>query len=215
MVTASFILATFAVWLEFLHQPGHVFAVAFFSITNALFSAANHSRIDLRFLGYATRNHDTHHARGALGGNYCQFLSLIDKVMGTFIPYSVPASAVFGSESSQESVVLGPRYGNYYSNGVRACFAVVLFSIIIGLGVNLFDVALILVLVIFLRWYLWQSRLVEFPYKGTSTPKGLIYSFSCNYVTKVLFYNVTRRCRLCWLVQPSSRWSPQCDSASQ
>lgn len=71
----------------------HALTVASFVLLNALLSAANHSRSDVSFGSlFSTRNHDTHHKRGAKGGNFAQFLWQIDWLMGTYVPWQCPAS---------------------------------------------------------------------------------------------------------------------------
>ena len=88
-VTACFIPAGVWTWI-YLFGECHVGAVMSFSMVNALLSAANHSRNDVRFWGFDSRHHDIHHKRGGLGGNYAQFLAPIDMLFGTYIkPESV------------------------------------------------------------------------------------------------------------------------------
>eukprot|EP00931_Biecheleriopsis_adriatica_P094274 TRINITY_DN67942_c0_g1_i1.p1 TRINITY_DN67942_c0_g1~~TRINITY_DN67942_c0_g1_i1.p1 ORF type:complete len:266 (-),score=16.29 TRINITY_DN67942_c0_g1_i1:93-890(-) len=93
MVTACFIPAAAMVVSHILQQPVHVAAVGLASIANAILSYANHTQLNVRLsiAGwelYASRNHNTHHRRGALGGNYAQICSCWDHLFGTFVEHT-------------------------------------------------------------------------------------------------------------------------------
>ena len=66
----------------------HALAIAMCATFIATMSAFNHSRYAVR-LGVMlnSRNHDTHHSRGAGGGNYAQFIWHLDVLLGTYYPW--------------------------------------------------------------------------------------------------------------------------------
>jgi sterol desaturase/sphingolipid hydroxylase (fatty acid hydroxylase superfamily) len=90
IVTACFIPTS--VWIVsrwLLLSPVHVAAVVLFATGKAALSYANHAAVDVRLalLGfelYASQNHQTHHKRGALGGNYGQLSPVWDHLFGSF-----------------------------------------------------------------------------------------------------------------------------------
>jgi len=91
-VTASFFLVSMRL-LQHVLPSLHVLSVLLFASVNATLAAVNHSRIDLD-LGewmYRSKAHDTHHARGKKGGNYAQFLKVLDVVGGSYVEWEAPA----------------------------------------------------------------------------------------------------------------------------